>query len=193
MTIYLATRNEHKLREVQRMMYLEEILPLPERVKLPPETGKTFEENALIKARAASKQLGAAVIADDSGIQADALGGRPGVRSARFAGENATDDQNLRKFIAEVPPGDRIAYVCVVAYVHLVDEAELTFKERCTGTMASEPRGENGFGYDPIFIPDEYPDKTMAELTPEQKDKISHRGKAVRRAAYKLVSKHGIG
>lgn len=163
---------------------MDEVEPLPPEFKLPPETGETFEANALIKARAAAEALGRTVIADDSGIQAEALGGRPGVRSARFAGPNATDEQNLAKFIAEVPSGSRLRYVCVIAKVRPGSLGwEYTYKGICDGVMADEPRGENGFGYDPVFIPDKYlVDKlTMAELTPAQKNKISHRAIAVRK------------
>src|SRR3954447_7792016 len=115
MAVVLATRNSHKLREFQRLLPGTPLAPLPDQVELPPETGETFEENALIKARAAVEATGAPAIADDSGIEADALGGRPGVRSARYAGEHATDTENLDKLRAEVPRGSGLRYVCVVA------------------------------------------------------------------------------
>jgi XTP/dITP diphosphohydrolase len=159
-----------------------ELLPLPDHVELPPETGETFALNALGKARAAADATGMAAIADDSGIEAAALGGAPGVRSARFAGEEAGDEENLAKLLRDVPAdGDRgVAYVCVIAYVD-PEGAEQLFEGRCEGELATEPRGSGGFGYDPAFIPlDVLDDRTMAELDPAEKDAISHRGHAAR-------------
>jgi XTP/dITP diphosphohydrolase len=181
--LVLATRNDHKLREFREALPGIEIVPLPDDVELPPETGETFADNAVDKARAAHQATGLASIADDSGIEAGALGGRPGVRSARYAGENATDEENLQKLLDEVgaADGDRsVAYVC--ALVHVTEDGEeWLFENRCTGQLATEPRGEGGFGYDPAFIPDDYADgRTMAELTPEEKHAISHRGRAAR-------------
>jgi XTP/dITP diphosphohydrolase len=180
--LVLATRNDHKLREFREALPDIEILPLPDGVELPPETGETFAENALEKARAAHASTGLPSIADDSGIEAAALDGRPGVRSARYAGEDASDEQNLQKLLDEVPAdGDRsVAYVC--ALVHVTDAGEeWLFEQRCTGQLATEPRGSGGFGYDPAFIPDDYDDgRTMAELTPEEKHAISHRGRAAK-------------
>jgi XTP/dITP diphosphohydrolase len=188
----LSTRNDHKLRELREALPGIEIDPLPEEVVLPPETGDTFAENALGKARAAQAATGRTAIADDSGIEAHGLGGRPGVRSARYAGEDATDEENLEKLLHEVGEGKdrRVAYVCAIA---LVDEdgSESIFEGRCEGTLATEPRGTGGFGYDPAFVPDDTgPEdgRTMAELAPEEKHAISHRG----RAARKLASHLGI-
>ena len=182
MAVVLATRNGHKLREFQRLLPDTPLEPLPDHVTLPPETGSTFEENALIKARAASEATDLPAIADDSGIEAEALGGRPGVRSARYAGETASDRDNLDKLRAEVPPGSGLRYVCAVAYVE--DGRERIVTATCSGRVAEEPRGAGGFGYDPIFIPDDIDDgRTMAELSDEEKDRISHRGRAVREAA----------
>jgi len=148
--------------------------------ELPPEDGETFAENALGKARAAAAGLGRAAIADDSGIAAAALGGAPGVRSARFAGEHASDEQNLAKLLAEAPAGSALEYVCVIAYAEPGGEERL-FEGRCSGRLAERPRGERGFGYDPAFLPDDGPPGlTMAELSDEQKDAISHRGRAAR-------------
>ena len=183
MRVVLATRNEHKLREFREALPSIEVLRLPDDVELPPETGETFAENALAKARAAHAATGLPAIADDSGIEAAALDGRPGVRSARYAGEHATDEENLQKLLDEVAAadGDRgVAYVC--ALVHVTgDGAEWLFERRCSGRLASEPRGSGGFGYDPAFIPDDYDDgRTMAELTPDEKHAISHRGRAAR-------------
>jgi XTP/dITP diphosphohydrolase len=183
MAVVLATRNAHKLREFQRLLPGVALAPLPDEVVLPPETGSTFEENALIKARAAAEATGAPAIADDSGIEADALGGRPGVRSARYAGETASDADNLAKLRTEVPPGSGLRYVCAVAYVE-PGAAPRTVEGTCEGRMAEAPRGERGFGYDPLFVPaDGDGTRTMAELTDAEKDRISHRGRAVREAA----------
>jgi len=179
--LLLATHNEHKRREFARLLAGYEVDVLPDDVELPPEDGETFAENALGKARAAAGATGAVTIADDSGIEARALGGAPGVRSARYAGERATDEENLAKLLREAPAGSGLAYVCALVYVDPQAGVERVFEARCTGTLASEPRGVGGFGYDPAFLPDEGPeDLTMAQLSDEQKDGISHRGRAAR-------------
>jgi XTP/dITP diphosphohydrolase len=190
MKLVLATRNDHKVREFSELLAPHEVVPLPDDVVLPPETGTTFAENALGKARAARAATGQPSVADDSGIEAYGLGGRPGVRSARYAGEGATDEQNLEKLLDEVGGQDdrRVAYVSVIA---LVDEGgnESIFEGRCEGVLATEPKGTGGFGYDPAFVPDDTgpdDDRTMAELTPEEKNAISHRGRAVRALAVHL-------
>ena len=182
MRLVLASRNPHKLREFRELLRPHEVEPLPDAVELPPETGDTFAANARLKAQAAAEQLpGAATVADDSGIEAAALGGAPGVRSARFAGEQASDEQNLDKLLREVPAdGDvGVAYVCAIAHIG-ADGVEHDVEARCEGTLTHEPRGDGGFGYDPAFIPDEHPGRTMAELSPPEKDAISHRGRAAR-------------
>ncbi|MBX5443054.1 MAG: RdgB/HAM1 family non-canonical purine NTP pyrophosphatase [Solirubrobacteraceae bacterium] len=178
--LLLATRNRHKVRELEALLAPVGIDPLPDGIELPPETGETFAENALGKARAAAAATGRVAIADDSGIEAEALGGAPGVRSARYAGEDATDEENLARLLREAPAGSPLAYVCAMAYVDPERGIEEVFEGRCTGTLAAEPRGTGGFGYDPAFVPDEHPDRTMAELSPAEKDAISHRGRAVR-------------
>jgi XTP/dITP diphosphohydrolase len=184
--LLLATHNEHKRREFARLLSggdggAWEIETLPDSVKLPPEDGQTFAENSLGKARAAATATGQVSIADDSGIAATALGGAPGVRSARYAGEHATDEQNLRKLLQEVPAGSPLEYVCVIAYVDPGRAVERTFEGRCAGQLAQTPAGEGGFGYDPAFLPDDGPrGLTMAELSDQQKDEISHRGRAAR-------------
>ena len=188
--LILSTRNEHKLRELREALPGVEIDPLPEEVDLPPETGETFTANALGKARAAREATGRTAIADDSGIAASGLGGRPGVRSARYAGEDATDEENLEKLLREVGEGEdrRVAYICVIALV-TEDGEEATFEGRCEGTLAREPRGSGGFGYDPAFIPDDtgpVDERTMAELAPSEKHAISHRGRAARKLAEHL-------
>jgi XTP/dITP diphosphohydrolase len=182
MRLVLATRNPHKLREFRVLLSPHEVLPLPDDVELPPETGDTFSANALEKARTAARTTRLPAVADDSGIEAAALGGAPGVRSARFAGEQASDEENLAKLLREVPAdGDRrVRYVCALAYV-TPDGEERLFEGTCTGTLVSEPRGSGGFGYDPAVVPDDLHDgRTMAELSVEEKDSISHRGRAAR-------------
>ncbi len=185
-SLVLATRNPHKVREVARMLLPWQISveALPADVELPPEDGDTFEANALPKARAAARALGRPAIADDSGIEADALGGAPGVRSARYAGEQATDQENLDKLLKEAPAGSGLRYVCVLAYVERIldgEPIERVFLGECRGHLAPEPRGDGGFGYDPAFLPDEEPSgRTMAEMSDQEKDAISHRGRAAR-------------
>jgi len=187
----LATRNEHKVGEMSALLPGVELKPLPDEVELPPETGDSFEANALIKARAAHAATGEVTIADDSGIEAADLGGAPGIYSARYAGEGASDEANLAKLLREVDAADgdrRAAYVCAIA---LVDEGghEYVFEATCEGTLLREGRGSGGFGYDPVFVPDETghnDHRTFSELTPEEKHAISHRGKATRMLARHL-------
>jgi XTP/dITP diphosphohydrolase len=180
-SLVLATRNPHKVREIGRLLGPIALQPLPEDVELPPETGETFAENALIKARAAAAATGLSAIADDSGIEAQALDGVPGVRSARYAREGASDEENLAKLVREAPAGSGLRYVCAIAYVDPNAGAEELFFGTCEGRLADRPRGSGGFGYDPAFLPDEYPDgRTMAELSDSEKDAISHRGRAAR-------------
>jgi XTP/dITP diphosphohydrolase len=178
--LVLATRNDHKVREVGRLLDGVALEALPEHVELPPENGDTFAANALGKARAAAAALGRAAIADDSGIEADALGGAPGIFSARYAGPRATDAENLAKLRAEAPAGSAVRYVCVMAYAEPAG-GEHTFTGICEGTLAAEARGSGGFGYDPAFLPADAGDgRTMAELSADEKDAISHRGRAAR-------------
>jgi len=185
----LATRNAHKLAEVGRMLGEGAVAALPEEVELGPEVGDTFAQNALAKARAAAAATGSVAIADDSGICAAALGGAPGVRSARFAGEDASDEQNLALLIERVPAGSALAYVCVIAYVDPGQPLERVFEGRCEGRMASSPRGSGGFGYDPVFVPDGGDGRTMAQLDAAEKDALSHRGAALRALAAWLAER----
>jgi XTP/dITP diphosphohydrolase len=181
-SLLLSTRNAHKVREFERLLTGAEIAvdPLPDEVTLPPEDGDTFADNALPKARAAARGTGRIAIADDSGIEAAALDGRPGVRSARYAGPKATDEENLAKLMAEAPAGSALRYVCALAYVDPADGTEQVFFGYCTGRLAEQARGSGGFGYDPAFLPDGGDGgHTMAELTDAEKDVISHRGRAV--------------
>lgn len=186
--IALATRNDHKIRELERIC-----ADWPVRwvtaddagaAEFPDveETGDTYLENAALKARAVAAALGIPALADDSGIEVDALGGRPGVRSARYAGEGATDEQNLREMIRAIrgiPGGGRTARYRCLAVLSAPDGALTWAEGTCEGTLETSPRGSGGFGYDPIFVPAGW-DETMAELSPEQKDRISHRGRAFR-------------
>jgi XTP/dITP diphosphohydrolase len=181
-SLILATRNAHKLREFGRLLAPAgiEVQPLADDLELPPEVGETFADNALPKARTAANATGRPVIADDSGIEAVALDGRPGVYSARYAGRSATDEENLAKLMREASPGSALRYVCVLAYVDPETGVEQLFFGYCTGRLATEARGEGGFGYDPAFLPDGDPSgRTMSELSDTEKDRISHRGGAV--------------
>jgi XTP/dITP diphosphohydrolase len=181
-SLVLATRNPHKLREFGRLLAPAgiEVQPLPDDVVLPPEDGNTFADNALPKARTAASATGRPAIADDSGIEAAALDGRPGVYSARYAGLSATDEENLAKLMRQAPAGSALRYVCALAYVDPESGVEQLFYGYCNGRLAAEARGDGGFGYDPAFLPDGDPSgRTMSELTDAEKDRISHRGAAV--------------
>jgi XTP/dITP diphosphohydrolase len=181
-SLVLATRNPHKLAEFGRLLSPHgiKVQALPDELQLPPEHGETFADNALAKARTAATATARAAIADDSGIEAQALGGLPGVYSARYAGPSASDEQNLAKLISEAPAGSGLRYVCALAYVDPGAGIERTFCGECHGRLASERRGARGFGYDPAFLPDgDHGERTMAELTEREKDEISHRGRAV--------------
>jgi XTP/dITP diphosphohydrolase len=145
-SLLLSTHNAHKVREFNRLLAPAGItvVPLPEEVTLPPEDGDTFADNALPKARAAARSTGRIAIADDSGIEAAALDGRPGVRSARFAGAHATDAENLAKLMAQAPAGSALRYVCALAYVDPDAGSERVFFGYCTGTLAEKARGSRG-------------------------------------------------
>jgi XTP/dITP diphosphohydrolase len=186
--IAIASRNAHKLREIRRICASWPVswVTVEDRPDAPwpevEETGDTYLENALLKGRAVAAALELPALADDSGIEVDALGGAPGPRSARYAGEGATDERNLRQLIravAGVPAGGRTArYRCVAALCFPAGE-ERYEEAVCEGGLISSPRGSGGFGYDPIFVPAGW-DRTMAELDPAEKDRISHRGRALR-------------
>jgi XTP/dITP diphosphohydrolase len=179
--LLLATHNPHKRREFGRLLPGHEVVALPEGMSLPPETGRSFAENALAKARAVARATGEPAIADDSGIEAAALGGAPGIFSARFAGEGVDDATNLAKLRRLAPAGSALRYVCALAYADRGRRGERLFEGSCGGVMAGEARGKRGFGYDPVFVPDAHRDgRTMGELTDAEKDAISHRGRAAR-------------
>jgi len=184
--LLLATKNRGKIKEIIRLLKGQrvEVLTLDDfpGISLPKEDRSTFKGNALKKARVAG-ETGLAAISDDSGLCVDALGGRPGVLSARYAGDNATDEENLEKLLLEmkdVPEGKRTAsFVCVIALV-LPSGKEKTFEGRLEGVIAAKPKGRGGFGYDPVFfLPGK--NKTLAELKPEEKNLLSHRGAALKR------------
>jgi XTP/dITP diphosphohydrolase len=184
----IASKNGHKLRELARICadWPVEWVTVenhdPAAFPDVEETGATYLENALLKARATATALDVPAIADDSGIEADALGGRPGPRSARFAGETATDEDNLRALLAAVrgvPGSGRAARYRCVAAIAFPDGSDAHVEGVCEGVLRTKPVGTGGFGYDPIFEPVGW-DVTMAELTDEQKDRISHRGRAFR-------------
>jgi XTP/dITP diphosphohydrolase len=184
--VVLATRNPGKLAELRRILAPHEIdlVSLLEFPGLPDvvETGATFEENALLKARAAAIGTGLLAVADDSGLAVEALNGMPGVLSARWAGRHRDDAANLQLVLDQVGdvPDERrgAAFVCAAAVV-APDGRERVVTADVRGRLIREPRGTGGFGYDPILVPDGYP-QTTAELPPEEKDRISHRGKAFR-------------
>jgi XTP/dITP diphosphohydrolase len=185
--IAIASRNAHKLREIARICadWPVEWLTVDDHEGPWPEveeTGSTYLENAVLKAAAGAAALGVPALADDSGIEVDALGGRPGPRSARFAGEDATDERNLEELLRAlkgVPGSGRSARYRCVAVLAFPDDREVHAEGVCEGTLVSKPRGVRGFGYDPVFVPAGW-DDTMAELTDEEKDRISHRGQALR-------------
>jgi XTP/dITP diphosphohydrolase len=189
--VILATGNRHKLAEMLELLPAVELEPLPPGVEMPPEDGDTFEANALIKARAVRAATGEVVVADDSGIAVEALGGRPGIHSARYGGPDSSDEENLEKLLREVAAaGDdrRAAYVCALA---LIDETgrEHVFEARCDGHLIERPRGSGGFGYDPAFVPEDTgpeDERTMSELSAAEKNAISHRGRASRLLAAHL-------
>jgi len=187
MKAVLASSNVGKLRELTSILapFDYEIVPQSSfGIDTPPETGITFVENAVLKARYAAGMTGLSAIADDSGIEVDALGGRPGVYSARYAGEHATDAENLQKMLAElagVPDERRTArYQCVIALARSSDDPfPLIARGSWEGRILAQPRGQGGFGYDPIFQPAGLK-MSAAELSPDEKNARSHRGEALR-------------
>ena len=186
--LLFATRNWHKKDELAHMLAglniqvltLNDVAPLPEIE----EDGLTFEDNAVKKARVTAAQSGCICLADDSGLEVDALDGQPGVFSARFAGPDANDRKNnekLLRLLSNVEVGRRTArFVCVIAISDPAGNTS-TVKGICPGRIGLRPKGEGGFGYDPLFIPDGF-DLTFAELSPQEKNNISHRGMALRKA-----------
>jgi XTP/dITP diphosphohydrolase len=194
MELVVATRNAGKLREIRRLLAETgiRVLGLDAFADLPEieEDGETFEANARKKAETVARLTGRLTLADDSGLVVDALGGQPGVRSARFAGVDATDEENNLKLLEELAGAPRerrgAAFHCAMALCRPEDEC-LLFFGRVPGIILDAPRGEEGFGYDPLFLVREY-GKTMAELPLDVKNRISHRGQALRRAVDHLLS-----
>jgi XTP/dITP diphosphohydrolase len=185
--VALATRNPGKVREIREICADWPVQWVGEGTQLPDveEAGTTYLENAVAKARAAARALGTAALGDDSGIEVDALGGAPGVRSARFAGDGAGDQDNLALLIERILPvdsGNRTARYRCVAVCAFPDAGEVWAEGVCEGTLLTEPRGSGGFGYDPIFVP-QGESRTMAQMPPEEKNAISHRGRAFRALA----------
>jgi len=185
--IVLATRNKGKTREIKALLKefpidiknLDDFGPIPDVI----EDGKTFDDNAYKKAAFTAKILGYPAMADDSGLCVEALDGAPGVYSARYAGENATDADNVKKMLTDLDgiENRNAAFQCVIS-IAVPTGAALTYEGECKGILTKEPMGDNGFGYDPLFF---YPDfnKTFAQLTIEEKGKVSHRGKALKEIA----------
>ena len=186
MKIVAATGNKHKIEEIESITkkFGMNVITKAEagvgdlEVE---ETGTTFEENSLIKAEAIMKATGMPAIADDSGLEADALNGAPGVYSARFSGEGATDESNnakLLKLMENIPDDERSARFVSVVTLCFPDGTVVAARGECPGTLRRSPRGDGGFGYDPLFVPVGY-DKTYAEISAEEKNIISHRAKAL--------------
>lgn len=188
--IVLATRNKGKIKEFQEILKgypvelksLADFGPVPEAI----EDGETFDDNAYKKALFTAKVLGLPAISDDSGLSVEALGGRPGVHSARYAGDNATDEENIAKLLAEMEgvSNRKAAFECVIA-IAVPAGPSLTYEGRCQGEISSKPQGKSGFGYDPVFY---YPPlgKTFAEATMAEKNKVSHRGQALAEVAEEM-------
>jgi XTP/dITP diphosphohydrolase len=189
MTSYvLATANPHKADEIRAILAEVSITLLPRPVEVPDvdEDGETLEENALKKARALVDATGCPAIADDTGLFVDALDGLPGVRSARYAGEDATDEDNVNKLLAalrEVPASQRAAYFRTVAAVAYPDGSWFVVDGVLPGSIADAPRGTNGFGYDVVFVPEDTKGLTLGEVSAEVKNALSHRGNAFRELA----------
>jgi XTP/dITP diphosphohydrolase len=196
--VLLASRNAKKLAELRRILAPEvpgaEVLGLDdvERYDEVPESGATFADNALLKAREGFAHSGLLTVADDSGLTVAALNGMPGVLSARWSGRHGDDDANLRLVLAQLSdtPDDRLgaAFVCAAALVGA--DGEIVVEASMRGRLVREPRGHNGFGYDPIFVADGF-ELTNGELDPAKKDAISHRGKAMRALARHLAENEG--
>ena len=186
----LATANADKVREITAVLagagIAIELLPRPTTVADVDETGDTLEENARLKAEALCAATGLPAIADDTGLEVDALGGAPGVCSARFAGEDATYSDNvdlLLERLRDVPDPRRGARFATVALARWPDGREVAAFGEVVGTIAPRPRGQEGFGYDPVFVPEEGDGRTFAEMAPAEKHELSHRGRAFRTLA----------
>lgn len=196
MKFLVASNNKNKINEFNRILSPLNIMAVSADemgISLDDveETGSTFEENAIIKAKSACEKTGMVCIADDSGLMIDALDGRPGIYSARYAGENATDEDKINKVLSEmvnVPDGERGAkFVCAIC-CEFPNGEEIVVRGECKGTIGFASRGYGGFGYDPIFFTDD--NMTFAELPPSRKDAVSHRGRALRLLSEELIKKY---
>lgn len=193
-TIIIATKNQGKAKEFKELFQqygytVRTLIDFPE-IKEIPETGKTFAENAFQKANTVAQQLQTIVLADDSGLKVDALDGKPGIYSARFAGEHGNDEKNNQKLVEElkgIPKGERNAHFHCSLVMVGPDRDPLTVEGEIYGRILDEGRGEEGFGYDPLFYIPEL-EKTMAELPAEQKNEISHRARAIKKLQEHLAA-----
>jgi XTP/dITP diphosphohydrolase len=187
MRLVLATGNSGKAAEIADVLTGVELLPRPDHVPEPVEDADTLLDNARIKAQALADATGEAAVADDTGLEVDALDGAPGVLTARYAGEDVTYEDNWRKLLRELDGvTNRRARWRTVALVRWPDGREVWAEGTCDGTIAPQARGERGFGYDPVFVPDEGDGRTFAELTRDEKNAVSHRGRAFRALAVEL-------
>jgi len=195
--LVLASANPHKAAEIAAVLSAAtevELLPRPDHVPDVVEDGETLLDNARLKARALVDAAGQAAVADDTGLEVDALGGAPGVYSARYAGDDATYADNVAKLLRELAAlgdggGERRARFKTVALAAFPDGSELWAEGVMEGTIATAPRGENGFGYDPVFVPTGGDGRTFAEMAPAEKDAVSHRGRAFRALAALLAER----
>ncbi len=193
MRIVIATGNPGKVAEIAVVLAQVEgleLLPRPEHLPEPEEDGATLLDNARIKAEAVMATTGEAAVADDTGLEVEALGGAPGLYSARYAGPGATFRDNIRRLLTELEGvANRRARFRTVALVTLPGGDEIVGEGTCEGSIAEVPRGQRGFGYDPVFVPDGGDGRTFAELAPEEKNAVSHRGRALRDLAARLASR----
>lgn len=189
-SLLIATQNPGKLVEFQSMLAmiplrLRSLREFPGLADVE-ETGLSFRENAILKAEGYASQTGLLTLADDSGLEVDALGGAPGLYSARYAGDQALDTERVNKLLAELTQTQdsqrRARFVCAIAIFDSTNERIVTFEGQCEGQIAMRPSGSNGFGYDPIFIPDGY-SESFGKLSTSIKERVSHRGRALRAAA----------
>ncbi len=189
----IATKNKGKLKEMQKLLAdlgldIESLERFQDKVGHIVEDGSTFFENAMKKAKTVAEKTGLMAIADDSGLEVDALSGRPGIFSARYAGENASDEENYLKLLdelKEIPETKRGAQFRCVVVAYMPDGRYVSAEGICRGMITTAPQGSQGFGYDPVFVP-EGDSRTMAQLSREEKNMISHRGKALKKLKAKI-------
>lgn len=185
--LFLASANPDKVKEIRALLPGVKLLPRPARLGEVEETGETLEENARLKARAVVAATGESAVADDTGLEVVALGGQPGVRSARYAGEGATYADNVARLLTALDGvADRRARFRTVAMICFPDGSELVAQGAVNGRIATWPAGAGGFGYDPVFVPVGGGGRTFAEMTPDEKAELSHRGRAFRGLAVLL-------